>query len=334
MSDFHSREPSLEEYWRGIILFGRNVASYKFALAKTLLELKPASGQLLKLSDIAPVFARNIVEHIKHSPKQTTSPSSSYLKICDSFSKNQIDHQSLVESTVRLGFNNVIGAFHVVGSGEIGKKFYLDERSFNGGIRITDEFSMLLNNEQISNLILEAEARWRLVETAWELNLSSNLIAVNHDSSTNELFTLDSTKRRKSVTSSRHALNGYQKGKCFYCDAAIFIDNNLNADVDHFFPHKLKFVPEIGSVVDGIWNLVLSCIDCNRGVDGKFDKLPSLTLLIKLSHRNEYLIKSHHPLRETLINQTGRVESDRKDFLNKIYQKSLGVSFHTWEPKP
>jgi CRISPR/Cas system Type II protein with McrA/HNH and RuvC-like nuclease domain len=128
-------------------------------------------------------------------------------------------------------------------------------------------------------------------------------------------------------------LNGYQKGKCFYCDAAIFIDNNLNADVDHFFPHKLKYLPEIGSVVDGIWNLVLSCIDCNRGVDGKFDKLPSLPLLIKLSHRNEYLIKSHHPLRETLINQTGRFESDRKGFLNNIYQKSLGVSFHTWAPK-
>lgn len=332
MTEFYSREPSLEEYWRGIILFGRNVASYKFALAKTLLELKPESGQLLKLSDIAPVFARNIVEHIKHSPKQTTSPSSAYLKVCESFSKSEIDSQSLVESTIRLGFNNVIEAFHVVGTSEIKRRFYIDERSSNNGIRITDNFSLLLNNKQISNLIYEAEARWRLVETAWELNLSRNLIAVNHDSSTNELFTFDRNKRRKSVTSSRHALNGYQKGKCFYCDAPIFIEDNLNADVDHFFPHKLKYVPEIGPVVDGIWNLVLSCKECNRGVDGKFDKLPSLNLLIKLSYRNEYLIKSHHPLRETLINQTGMTEPDRRDFLNKIYQRALGVTFHTWEP--
>ena len=26
------------DYWRGIVLFGRNLASYKFALAKALLE--------------------------------------------------------------------------------------------------------------------------------------------------------------------------------------------------------------------------------------------------------------------------------------------------------
>lgn len=333
MNAFISREPSLEEYWRGIILFGRNVASYKFALAKTLLELKPESGQLLKLSDIAPLFARHIVEHIKHSPKQTTSASSTFLKACDAFSKNEIDQQSLIESTVKLGFNNVIDAFHVVGTGEINKKFYLDERSTHDGIRITDEFSSLLSHKQASNLIFEAEARWRLVETAWELNISRNVIAIDHDSSTNELFTFDNNKRRKSVTSSRHALNGYQKGKCFYCDTDIFLDGNLNADVDHFFPHKLKYVPEIGNIVDGIWNLVLSCTDCNRGVNGKFDKLPSLNLLIKLSNRNEYLIKSHHPLRETLLNQTGQFELDRTSFLNGIYQKSLGVTFHTWEPQ-
>ena len=333
MSEFLSREPSLEEYWRGIILLGRNVASYKFALAKTLLEIKPESGQLLKLSDIAPIFARHIVEHIKHSPKQTTSTKSTFLKSCDAFSKNEIDHKSLLESTVRLGFNNVIDAFHVVGTGEIKKKFYFDERSSNAGIRITDEFSMLLSNKQASNLIPETEARWRLVETAWELNISRNLIAIDYDSSTNELFTFDNNKRRKSVTSSRHALNGYQKGKCFYCDTDIFIQGDLNADVDHFFPHKLKYVPEIGNIVDGIWNLVLSCKDCNRGVNGKFDKLPSLNLLIKLSSRNEYLIKSHHPLRETLINQTGQHESERTSFLNSIYQKTIGLIFHTWEPR-
>jgi hypothetical protein len=31
--------PWLEDFWRSIILLGRNVASYKFALGKSLLEL-------------------------------------------------------------------------------------------------------------------------------------------------------------------------------------------------------------------------------------------------------------------------------------------------------
>ena len=38
---FQEAQPSLESYWRSVILFGRNVASYKFALAKSLLEIAP-----------------------------------------------------------------------------------------------------------------------------------------------------------------------------------------------------------------------------------------------------------------------------------------------------
>ena len=39
MIDFLAKAPTLEGNWRAVVLFGRNVASYKFALAKTLLDL-------------------------------------------------------------------------------------------------------------------------------------------------------------------------------------------------------------------------------------------------------------------------------------------------------
>jgi hypothetical protein len=39
MSVFEEEHPSLESYWRSVVLFGNNVASYKFALAKTLVGL-------------------------------------------------------------------------------------------------------------------------------------------------------------------------------------------------------------------------------------------------------------------------------------------------------
>jgi hypothetical protein len=35
---FAGESQSEREHWRSIVLFGRNVASYKFALAKSLLE--------------------------------------------------------------------------------------------------------------------------------------------------------------------------------------------------------------------------------------------------------------------------------------------------------
>lgn len=39
MGVFEETAPSLDSYWRAIILFGRNVASYKFALGQSLLDL-------------------------------------------------------------------------------------------------------------------------------------------------------------------------------------------------------------------------------------------------------------------------------------------------------
>lgn len=66
-------------------------------------------------------------------------------------------------------------------------------------------------------------------------------------------------------------------------------------------------------------NLVLSCPECNRGHQGKFDRLPSVSLLERLHRRNEYLITSLHLLRETLIAQTGFTEPARRGFLQDAY---------------
>ena len=72
MSDFLGDNPSLEDYWRGIILFGKNVASYKFALAQSLLELAPRGKSIITLEELAEPFARNMSEHLSLVPKQTT----------------------------------------------------------------------------------------------------------------------------------------------------------------------------------------------------------------------------------------------------------------------
>jgi 5-methylcytosine-specific restriction endonuclease McrA len=108
------------------------------------------------------------------------------------------------------------------------------------------------------------EARWRLVETAWELNISHKLITVAHDQDSGNLFPAPASKGRPAVTSCRKALNGYQKGKCFYCfdDISIVTGSKDLADVDHFFPRILE-MEEAAVGLDGVWNLVLACAQCN-----------------------------------------------------------------------
>lgn len=102
-------------------------------------------------------------------------------------------------------------------------------------------------------------------------------------------------------------------------------------DVDHFFPHVLK-QHGFGEMVDGIWNLVLACKTCNRGAEGKFDRVPSIRLLQRLSDRNEFLISSHHPLRETLIQQTGNNSHQRRSFLQRWHTQATANLIHQWEP--
>lgn len=334
MAEFYETTPTLDSYWRSIVLFGRNVASYKFALAKSLLEFQDRRDDLIKLDELAGPFSRNVCEHLAQSPKQATSSSSKFLDSCREFNVGTLTQAELDKITARLGFNNVIDAFHVVNQGAIPELFFIDERKENKGIRLTDNLFKLLGDKHAGSLTPEVEARWRLVETAWDLNISRNLIDVSYDPKS-QLLTTQKASRRIDVTSCRDALNGYQKGLCFYCFRNISIvggDAEL-ADVDHFFPHTLK-ANDVANPVDGVWNLVLACSDCNRGENGKFARLPSLGLLERLNRRNDYLISSHHPLRETLIRQTGTAVSERNYYLQRTYNDAKRILIHTWEPTP
>lgn len=325
-----SRRP--EDYWRGIILYGRNVASYKFALASALLEIRPQAGSLLKLEDLAPVYASHIARHLLTAPKQATSQSSQFLEACKTFNLDG-DKGKLVDATLRGGFNNVIDAFHFVGNGPIELPFFIDERRNYSGLRITDKFSQVIESQQIANLPFETEARWNLVETAWELGISSSMLSIQHDDADGHLIAYTAQQRRKTVTSSRYALNGYQRGKCFYCRRSISIEEPATADVDHFFPHALKMGGGFNQV-DQIWNLVLACRECNRGSEGKFMAISMADLVLRLHQRNEYYISSHHPLRETLIQQTGLSEPERRGFLSTFFDRAQQqIPIKLWNPR-
>jgi hypothetical protein len=331
MADFLEQQQTVENYWRTVILFGKNVASYKFALAKSLIELSEKGPDLIKLEDLAEPFSRFIVEHLARAPKQATSPTSRPLEACRKFAEGKLGKDELIGQTAKLAFDDVIDRFHIVNGKAIPTLFYTDERKNSGGIRLTDELFRLRERAQFGNLPQEVEARWRLVETAWELNVARAALTVGVD---DEMLVAVSKGRRTSVTSCRDALNGYQKGKCFYCFSDISLESTseMLADVDHFHAWMLK---QTGSLMnlDGIWNLVLACRGCNRGPEGKGSRLPQLRFLERLNTRNEFLIVSHHPLRETLIAQTGATRRERVKFLNAAYETARKWLVHTWQPK-
>lgn len=126
-------------------------------------------------------------------------------------------------------------------------------------------------------------------------------------------------ERRLRAISARGALIGYQKGRCFYCYRPVGIapgEADL-ADVDHVFPFTLRADGLVANV-DQVWNLVLACPTCNRGPRGKFAAPPHETAVERLYQRNEYFIASNHPIKESLIHQTGPNELARWAFLQRV----------------
>ena len=109
--EYINTDTSTETKWRALILFGVNTATYKFAFAKSLLELVDKETTNIYLEDLAKPFALNLAEHLRASPKQINSNTSSYLNEIARFNKGEIDIATIVKSTQKDGFKYVIDAF-------------------------------------------------------------------------------------------------------------------------------------------------------------------------------------------------------------------------------
>lgn len=87
--------PSSESCWRAVILFGFNAASYKFALAKTLLDLASKESTFITIEDLALPFALNVVEHIEEVDKQGQRPTGPFLDGCRKHARGELDSNAL-----------------------------------------------------------------------------------------------------------------------------------------------------------------------------------------------------------------------------------------------
>jgi hypothetical protein len=334
MTSFQLNDPSLESQWRAIILFGKNSATYKFAFGKSLLEIVQAEKNKVTLEEIAVPFANSIVEHLKTSEKQGNSNSSKFLEGCKDFIDGKISQDQLYAHTVKYGFINVVDAFQNVNGNIVPNSFY--EKNYHSGkkeIIITDNLLKIKDLFQYRNFEQEVEARWNLVETAWNLQINPALLEVMYDEDKSLFFVESDFMRRVDITSVRDALNGYQKGKCFYSfqDISINKKDDKVCEVDHFFPHYNKREhAKLGVNINGVWNLVLSDGNINLNKRGK---IPELRFLERLFNRNEFYIESKHPLAETIINQTGLSREQRRKFLETQYNLALSLSIQKWRPE-
>jgi 5-methylcytosine-specific restriction endonuclease McrA len=329
---FQDALPSPVDDWRHVIHFGRNVASYKFALATALLDLGGRQQTFVTLADLAAPFAAAVCEHLKTEDRQTTSAGSRFLDTCRAYNRGEIDHGALVEQTVRLGFGNVIDAFHIARGGDLTRhRFFVDERKTRKGISLTDDMLALATARHGATVLpKEIEARWSLVESAWGLGLGTRIVSfeMRADPSADNLYA-PRHLRRTPVTGVREALSGYQHGRCAYCGTPFDELGPRRVAVDHVLPFILMTRGWPGGDLHQVWNFVLACFACNSA---KRDRLPSARWMPRLQARNEHFIASHHPLRETLVRQLGATPGQRYDALHRRHGEAIRWIPSSWSP--
>jgi 5-methylcytosine-specific restriction endonuclease McrA len=317
--------------WRHIVRFGRNVASYKFALGQALLDLGAQQQTFVRLEDLAVPYAAAICEHLQVEDRQSTSAQSQFLDACRSHNRGELDAGQLAETTVRLGFANVVDAFHISRGGESTQtRFFVDERASRQGITLTDHLLELANGLQATVLPREVDARWNLVQMSWGLRLGTRLVSfeMTPDDDAVDLYA-PARLRRGPITGVRDALSGYQDGRCAYCLGPFTDIGTSRVAVDHVLPFVLMSRGWQDGDLHQVWNLVLACYACNSA---KRDRPPAADWMPWLDQRGEDLIASHHPLRDTLLSQLGPDPASRHQTLARRYAAAIEMMRSSWKP--
>lgn len=326
---------------RTVLLFGRNTATYKFALLHAIsavAEQKITSE--LRYHDLRDEFLKALVRHYRECPNQFNSGATKLTAAIDKHISGEIDWNALMTQAEKNIYNNVFDAFQNVGGGTLARDSMLFEHDREQRrLVLTDHFlADLGDTAKRGRIIKENEARWRAVEEAWRIGVSTNLI---YNEATKSF---DATARglRISVRSALDALLPYQKGRCFYCQRDVaqedvsFTDPAF-PDVDHFIPVSL-FKAQLDTSVNpnGVWNLVVACAACNRGVgggQGKKDQVPDTDFFERLLTRNVYFSEEHtHGLKLSVLNSLSvSTKEQLRDRIKTIYKWFANMS--KWRPR-
>ncbi len=297
---------------------------------QALLDLGARQQTFVRLEDLAVPYAAAICEHLQVEDRQSTSAQSKFLDACRSRNRGERDAEQLAEVTVRLGFANVVDAFHISRGGEPTQtRFFADERASRQGITLTDHLLELANGLQATVLPREVDARWNLVQMSWGLRLGTLLVSfeMTPDDDAVDLYA-PARLRRGPITGVRAALSGYQDGRCAYCHDAFTDIGTKRVAVDHVLPFVLMSREWQDGDLHQVWNLVLTCYACNSA---KRDRPPAADWMPWLEQRGEHLIASHHPLRETLISQLGADRAARHQTLARRHTAATDM-IPSWTP--
>lgn len=226
-----------EQNWRGIILLGKNTATYKLGLAKVLLDQAILGKTHISMDELSASFFELYRERLKTNRPQLNHISRKTImeRVVAKYNLEILSKEQAIEEVRINAFNDVLPRFHTIDNIPVSSNFY--HFDFSTGLTITDKTFEAISNSNLQSLIEEITTRWDLLEAAFEIRKSNSKL----ENDIRAFYLLNGYKRTD-ITHLRSALDGYQKGICFYCGLPMFEEN---IEVDHVIPRQIVYHDEV-----------------------------------------------------------------------------------------
>ncbi|MDQ1255003.1 MAG: hypothetical protein QG646_4282 [Euryarchaeota archaeon] len=304
--------PTSKDYWRALILYGKQQSTYKIALGNCLLKYSAENNDRVSLDDLTQDFFDLYAERLKAGkPQQGIMGRKTVVeREIDAINLADKSVEKSLETIKKVSLNDmVLQRFNVLYNRQIPEPFYTtsDDSEY---LILNNNLLSIFSDSEYDMLTSELSSRWDLLEHAFEM--MNNIEALDVDEYSNHII---KKEKRTNLTKLIPVLNGYQMGKCFYCGEDLY-----DIAVDHLIPYQ-------AIMHNKIWNLVLAHRFCN---EQKSDNLPPLSYVEDLIIRNEYFIESAHPLKNTLINELGVTKKERIKKIQNEYQYAKNKIGRVW----
>ena len=136
-----------EDFWRAIILYGLNQATYKIALGQSLIRFTEQQKNSVSMNELAADFFYMYLERLKHGKPQLATPNrqTAMERIVNEYNLKKITQTQAIEKVEREAFNDVIDRFHTVDGLETPVKFY--EKTDKGLIIFDNVYDIFSDNK-------------------------------------------------------------------------------------------------------------------------------------------------------------------------------------------
>jgi CRISPR/Cas system Type II protein with McrA/HNH and RuvC-like nuclease domain len=211
----------------------------------------------------------------------------------------------------------VLRKFHNLNNQETPQRFYTISADYRYLTLDNSLFKLFFEDDDNGNnqsqfMRSEISSRWDLLEHAFE-----NIYNVESLDVDQYLEHVIRKERRTNLTKLVYLLEGYQRGRCFYCNEPL---HDEQIAVDHVIPYQALMHNQF-------WNLVLANTFCN---ENKSDNIVPLHYVENLIARNEFFISSAHPLKDTLIRELGLTQQQRRQKVMNEYSYAKGKIVRIW----